>query len=139
LRINLTIDCSYGTVITVPLMLHFGLHPAVAAASSSCMIFFTSFASTAIFSVFDLLLPDFGIVGFCVGFFAALLGQSIMRQARQATSASGRNFERNSVTAFVIGGVILISALLMTIQYVLIIVERPEDYEGGLCEGYRFL
>jgi len=102
------------------------------------MILFTSFASTTSFAVFGLLLPDFGLVGFCIGFFAAILGQTIMRQARQATSASGRNFERNSYIAFVIGGIVLISALLMTIQYVLLIVQAPDQFDSGLCDGLRF-
>lgn len=68
----------------------------------------------------------------------ALVGQSIMRQVRQATSASGRNFERNSMLAFVIGGVVLISALLMTIQYVLLIVQEPEDISIGFCDGISY-
>lgn len=101
------------------------------------MILFTSFASSTSFIVFGLLLPDFALVGFCTGFFASLTGQTIMRQARQAKSASGRNFERNSYIAFVIGGVVLISALLMTIQYVLLIVEKPDDSGSGLCDGLR--
>lgn len=101
------------------------------------MILFTSLSSSTSFIIFGLLLPDFAAVGFSLGFFASLLGQTIMRQARQATSASGKNFERNSYIAFVIGGVVLISALLMTIQYVLMIVDEPERYDSGLCEGYR--
>ena len=61
-----------------------------------------------------------------------------MKQARQARSASGRNFERNSYITFVIGGVVLISALLMTVQYVFAIVEEPGEGYGGLCDGLRF-
>jgi hypothetical protein len=61
-----------------------------------------------------------------------------MRQLRQATSASGRNFERNSYIAFVIGGVVLISALLMTIQYVLLIVQEPDDFSQGVCDGISY-
>jgi uncharacterized membrane protein YfcA len=134
-----TIRVSHITiVITVPLMLHFGLHPSVASASSSAMIMFTSFASTTSFIVFGLMLPDFAVTGFVIGFFASLLGQRIMRQARQAKSASGRNFERNSYIAFVIGGVVLVSALLMTIQYVLIIVDEPNQDDSGLCDGLGF-
>lgn len=102
------------------------------------MILFTSFASSTSFVVFGLLLPDFGVVGFCIGFFAAITGQTIMRQARQATSASGRNFERNSYIAFVIGTVVLISALLMTMEYVLMIVAQPDQLQTGLCDGLRF-
>lgn len=125
-------------VITVPLMLHFGLHPAVASASSSAMILFTSAMSTTSFLIFGLLLPDFGGLGLLIGFFAALLGQTIMRKARQATSASGRNFERNSYIAFVIGGIILISALLLTVQYVLMMAQGPDNSESSLCDGLRF-
>jgi multisubunit Na+/H+ antiporter MnhE subunit len=93
-----------------------GVHPSVVSATSSAMILFTSFASTTSFFVFGLILWDFAIVGFLVGFIAAFIGALLMRQARQAKSASGRDFERNSYTAFAIGGVILISALLMTIE-----------------------
>jgi uncharacterized membrane protein YfcA len=127
-----------GGIIIVPLLLHIGLHPTVASATSSAMILFTSFSSTTSFIVFGLLLPDFAITGFCIGFLAALIGQTIMRQARQATSASGRNFERNSYIAFVIGGIVLISALLMTIQYVLLIVEEPDNSDSGVCDGLSF-
>lgn len=80
------------------------------------MILFTTFASSISFFVFGLVLVDYAIVGFLVGVFSASIGQILMRQARQARSASGRDFERNSFTAFAIGGVILISALLMTIE-----------------------
>ena len=151
-----------ATAITVPMMLAMGVHPAVVSATSSAMILFTSLAATTSFFVFGLLLFDFAMVGFVVGFIAASLGQILMRQARQARSASGRDFERNSYTAFAIGGVILVSALLMTIevrrtvvcagdtvslfnslshvpffQYVFSIVEQPDD-QGGLCDGLRF-
>ena len=102
------------------------------------MVFFTSFASTSSYLIFGLILEDFALVGFCTGFFAALVGQSLMRQARQATSASGRNFERNSYIAFAIGGIVLISALLITVQFALNILREPEDEEGGICEGLRF-
>ncbi len=105
-----------ATAITVPMMLAMGVHPAVVSATSSAMILFTSLAATTSFFVFGLLLFDFAVVGFVVGFIAASLGQILMRQARQARSASGRDFERNSYTAFAIGGVILVSALLMTIE-----------------------
>jgi hypothetical protein len=109
------------------MMLAMGVHPAVVSATSSAMILFTSFAATTSFFVFGLLLFDFAIVGFVVGFIAASLGQILMRQARQARSASGRDFERNSYTAFAIGGVILVSALLMTIEV------RASDFQFLQC------
>ena len=125
-------------MITVPLMLAMGVHPAVVSATSSTMILFTSFASASSFLVFGLILYDYAIVCFTIGFFASLVGNRIMRQARQAKSANGRNFERNSYIAFCIGGVILTSALLMTVDYVFRVYQFDEDEKrGGLCEGYR--
>lgn len=116
-----------------------GVHPAVVAATSSAMILFTSFAAVTTFFVFRLILLDFAVVAFAVGFVASFTGSLIMREVRQARSASGRNFERNSFTAFAIGGVVLVSALLMTIEYVFLIVEQSEEVDnGGLCEGLRF-
>jgi Sulfite exporter TauE/SafE len=126
-----------GGMIKVPLMLAMGVHPAVVSATSSTMILFTSFASASSYLVFDLILYDYAVVCFVVGFFASLFGNKVMRQARQTKSASGRNFERNSYIAFVIGGVILVSALLMTIDYVFRVYAYDDmDYYQGLCEGY---
>lgn len=126
-----------GGIIIVPIMLAMGVHPSVASATSSAMILFTSFASSTSYIVFGLLLKDYASAGFLVGFIFSLLGQRLMKKARQAKSASGRTFERNSYIAFVIGGVVLISALLMTIQYVFMIADEPED-DGGLCDGLGF-
>ena len=136
-------NCSHSpifcpTVITVPIMLTMGVHPSIASATSSAMILFTSFASITSYTVFELVLWDFALVGFFIGFFSAFTGQLIMRNMRQARSASGKDFERNSYTAFAIGGVVLLSALLMTLQYVFYIVEQEEDDDaGGLCDGLR--
>ncbi|CAB9510967.1 Sulfite exporter TauE/SafE family protein [Seminavis robusta] len=127
-----------GGMVTVPLMLAMGVHPAVVSATSSAMILFTSFASASSYLVFGLILYDYAIVCFVVGFFASLFGNKVMRQARQAKSANGRNFERNSYIAFCIGGVILVSSLLMTIDYVFRVYAFDDvDYPEGLCEGYR--
>lgn len=86
------------------------------------------------------MLQDYAITGFFVGFFSSFCGQLLMRRARQARSASGRRFERNSYLAFVIGGVVLVSALLLTIQYVLTIVEQETNNAtgGGLCDRSEF-
>jgi hypothetical protein len=108
-------------------------------ATSSAMILFTSLGSSSTYFVFGLILKDYAYTGFVIGFLSSLLGQILMRRARQATSASGRNFERNSYIAFVIGGVVLVSALLMTVQYVFLIVDQPDEGSiGGLCDGMRF-
>lgn len=126
-------------MICVPLMLAMGVHPSVVTATTAAMMFFSTALSTASFAVFNLLLWDFALVCFIIGFFASLVGQAIIRRAKRGSHASGTNFERNSFVAYMIGGVIMLSALLMTMQYVLRIVtyEESDSQEGGLCEGYR--
>jgi hypothetical protein len=103
-------------VITVPIMLAMGGHPGVVGATSAAMILFTTFASTTSFSIFGLILPDFAAVAFLVGFVSSYIGNTLMRQARKARSAAGKDFDRYSFSLFAIGGVVLVSALLMTIQ-----------------------
>lgn len=126
-------------MIAVPLMLAMGVHPAVVTATSSTMVFFTALLSASSFAVFGLILWDYAIVCLSIGFFASLIGQGIMKTVRVTNTETHGNFERNSFIAYCIGGVILLSALLMTMQYVLHIVayENSGYEEGGLCEGYR--
>lgn len=125
-----------GGMVTVPLLLAMGVHPTVAAATSSCMTLFTTISTTVEFSIYGLVMWDYAVVCFVIGFCAALFGQRIMAYARDP---EGRNFQRNSLIAYSIGGVILISAFLMTVLYVLIMFEIvvPDDSEdGGICVGY---
>ena len=126
-------------MICVPLMLTMGVHPNVVTATTSGLMFFSTSLSTASFAVFNLVLWDFAIVCFIIGFFASLVGNAIIRRAKRGGQVNGANFERNSLVAYMIGGVIMLSALLMTMQYVLQIVtyENKSSHEGGLCEGYR--
>ena len=46
---------------------------------------------------------DYAVFGFIIAFFSSLVGQMLMGRLRQARSASGRTFERNSYITFVIG------------------------------------
>lgn len=59
-----------GGIIKGPLMLAMGVHPAVASATSACMILFTSFTATTSFAVYGLLVPDYAIAGAILGFSA---------------------------------------------------------------------
>lgn len=123
-----------GGMVTVPLLLAMGVHPAVATATSSCMTFFTSASAVTAYVIYGLVMYDYAAACFVIGFGAALFGQMLMACAR---TAPGGNFERNSLIAFSIGGVILLSAFLMTILYVLMIVSFDDDGDnGGICEGY---
>jgi uncharacterized membrane protein YfcA len=129
-----------GGMICVPLMLAMGVHPSVVTATASAMIFFSTALSTTSYAVFNLIYWDIAIVCFIIGFFASLVGQAIIRRAKRGAQVDGANFERNSFIAYCIGGVILLSALLMTMQYVLNIVLYDQESQTetlGLCEGYR--
>ena len=90
------------------------------------MILFTSFTATTSFVVFGLLVPDYAVICLAIGFFATLAGQIglgyIMKKA-----------QRNSYIAFSIGGVVLLSAILMTIQSLLSMAEGEQHHSGGIC------
>lgn len=107
-------------------MLAMNVHPQVASASSACMILFTSFTATTSFVVFGLLDMEYAGVCFCIGFAATYVGQIglavLMKRAK-----------RNSYIAFSIGGVVLLSALLMTVQSLLSMAEGEHHSSGGIC------
>ena len=127
-----------GGMITVPLMLAMGVHPAICIATSSTMVFFTTLLTSSSFAVFNLIMWDYAVVCFVLGFIGSLIGMGIIQRARQ-TPTGAANFERNSFIAYCTGSVIMLCALLMTLQYVIQIVRNGDSSyaEGGLCEGYR--
>ena len=55
-------------------------------------------------------------------------------EVRKAGKVNGQKFERNSIIAYTIGCVVLLSALLMTIVNIADADQLGDD--GGLCEGY---
>ena len=115
-----------GGIVKGPLMLAMGVHPAVSSASSACMILFTSFTATTSFVVFGLLIWDYSIVCLCIGFLATIVGQV-------GLSYLMKKYQRNSYIAFSIGGVVLLSALLMTIQSLVSMAEHKHHHSGGIC------
>ena len=115
-----------GGIVKGPLMLAMGVHPAVSSASSACMILFTSFTATTSFMVFGLLVPGYSVICFFVGLFATFIGQIALGYLM-------RRAQRNSYIAFSIGGVVLLSAILMTIQSLLSLAEGEEHHSGGIC------
>jgi uncharacterized membrane protein YfcA len=128
-----------GGMITVPLMLAMGVHPAICTATSSTMVFFTVMLSSSSFAVFNLILWDYAVVCFCIGFIGSLIGSGIMQRARQTVTGAA-NFERNSFIAYCTGCVIMLCAFFMTLQYIVQIVlfhDDMSDQEIGLCAGYR--
>ena len=118
-----------GGIVKGPLMLAMGVHPKVSSASSACMILFTSFSATTSFIVFGLLDLEYGVVCMLLGFVATLAGQIGLFYLME-------KFQRNSYIAFSIGGIVLLSAFLMTVQSLLSMADsggpRPPS---GLCTG----
>ena len=116
-----------GGIVKGPLMLAMGVHPKVASAASACMILLTAFAATTSFMVFGLL--DYEYAGVCIvlGFVATFVGQIGLSYLMQ-------KYQRNSYIAFSIGGIVLLSAFLITIQSLLSLADsggpRPPS---GLC------
>lgn len=118
-----------GGIVKGPLMLAMGVHPKVSSASSACMILFTSFTATTSFWVFGLINMDYAAVALGVGFVATLGGQIGLFYLME-------KFQRNSYIAFSIGGIVALSAFLMTIQSLVSMADsggpRPPS---GLCTG----
>jgi len=118
-----------GGIVKGPLMLAMGVHPKVSSASSACMILFTSFTATTSFVVFGLLDMEYAGVCLALGFTATIVGQVGLFYLME-------KFQRNSYIAFSIGGIVLLSAFLMTIQSLLSMADsggpRPPS---GLCTG----
>ncbi|CAB9529197.1 Sulfite exporter TauE/SafE family protein [Seminavis robusta] len=104
-----------GGIIKGPLMLALGVHPAVASATSACMILFTSSTSTISYMIFGLLLKDYAAGCLITGFLATLLGQTLM-------SMLMRKYNRDSYIAYTIGIVVGLSAIAMTLESVLAII-----------------
>lgn len=98
-----------------PLMLELGVHPTVAAATSACMILYTSATASISYFVFGRLLVDYAVVGLVLGFVATVLGQTVM-------GAILNRHERPSYIAYCIGMVIALSAVCMTLESVLTIL-----------------
>ncbi len=115
-----------GGIIKGPLMLEMGIHPAVASATSACMILFTSFTATTTFSVYGLMIPDYAVACSVLGFCATYLGQTFMSHVIA-------NSNRNSYIAFSIGVVVLLSALLMTLEFILQLASGEMEEGGGIC------
>lgn len=115
-----------GGIVKGPLMLAMGVHPKVSSASSACMILFTSFTATTSFWVFGLLVSDYASICIVIGFFATFVGQIGLFYLM-------KKYQRNSYIAFSIGAVVLLSALLMTIQSMISIAEGVKHHSGGVC------
>lgn len=111
-------------------MLAMGIHPAVASATSACMILFTSLTATTTFAVYGMLVKDYAIVCVLLGLISTAFGQKVMSRMVKKT-------KRNSYIAFSIGAAVLLSALLMTLESILHMMSDKADEEfSGICAAH---
>jgi uncharacterized membrane protein YfcA len=103
-----------GGIIKGPLMLALGVHPSVAAATSACMILFTSSTATVTYMAHGLLVPDYAVFCLLLGFASTIVGQTMMSVLLQ-------RYKRNSYIAYSIGIVVAVSAVAMAIESVVAI------------------
>lgn len=91
------------------------------------MILFTSFSATTSFVVFGLLVEEYAYICFTIGFLATLIGQIGLNHLMKLLG------NRNSFIAYSIGAVVILSAFLMTVQYMVSVAEGKESEPGGIC------
>jgi uncharacterized membrane protein YfcA len=87
------------------------VHPAVASATTACIVLFTSATASIGYAIYGMLLPDFAIFCFLLGFVATFVGQSIF-------SVLVKRFDRHSYIAYCLGLVVVVSAVAMTAESV---------------------
>jgi len=129
-------------VMVGPMLVGIGVNPAVAAATCGCMNFFTSLAATSSYVVLGSIIPDreYAFFLFCLGFCAAFIGSQFVQKAKSHTKIeSKKRLERHSYMAYSMGLVVLVSALCMTIEALLDVVnhEFDEDELDGVCMEER--
>jgi uncharacterized membrane protein YfcA len=115
-----------GGIVKGPLMLAMGVHPSVASATGATMLLFTSLTAFTSYIIFGLLISQYAIVCFWFGFLATFLGQVLL-------AFFMTKHARNSYIAFSIGFVVLISAVLMTIQSIISTAKGEKHSSGGIC------
>lgn len=105
-----------GGIVMGPLMLEMGVQAQVAAATSAAMILYTSATASFGYLCFGRLLPDYSLVGLLLGFGATLIGQTAM-------TVLLHRHQRPSYIAYCIGTVVAISAVCMSLESVLAMLE----------------
>jgi uncharacterized membrane protein YfcA len=120
-----------GGLVKAPLMLALGVHPTVASATCATMILFTSLTATTSFVVYGMLIWDYGMVCFCIGFIATLIGQLGMTSIIQRTG-------RSSYIAFCITGVVILSTITMSVEWGVAIASSSGDGDSSANHSFRF-
>ena len=110
-------------------MLHLGVNPKVASATSATMIMFTSFTALTSFYVFGLLLEDYAAVGFVMGLGVTVLGQVGLNMLI-------KKLGRDSLIVFSVAAVVGVSAMLMGTHSLISVSSKAVDLSiGQVCDA----
>ena len=125
-------------VFVGPMLVGIGVNPAVAAATCGCMNFFTSLAATSSYVVLGSIIPDreYAIALFWIGFVSAFIGLRVVQRTKSSTKIeNNKRLERHSYMAYSMGVVVLVSALAMTVEALLDVINHSfdEDEMDGIC------
>ncbi len=126
-------------VLIAPMLVGIGVNPQVAAATCACMNFFTSLAATSSFVVLGslTLYHQYAIVLFFVGILSLFTGKWVMSYSIHSTKIKkNKRLERHSYMAYSMGLVVLVSALSMTVEALLDVLNHSYDDEeiDGICD-----
>jgi len=121
-----------GGIVQVPLMLHLGVQPKVASATSATMIMYTSATALTSFYVFGLLIMDYALPCFVIGMIVTAVGQI-------GTNELIKMLGRDSIIIFSVAAVVGVSAVLMGTHSAMSLASSDVDLSiGSFCqEGER--
>jgi len=118
-----------GGIVKGPLMLEMGVHPAVASATSACMILYTSFTATSSFIAFGMVKYDYAIFLFFVGLVATAAGQL-------GVNYLIKKYKRQSLIILSIGSVVSLSTVMMGGQSLYHIAYGDEESgDNNICHA----
>ncbi len=129
-------------VFVGPLLVGIGVNPAVASATCGCMNFFTSLAATSSYVVLGSIIPDreYAVVLYIIGFVSGFIGIHVIHRTKSSTKIDyNKRLERHSYMAYSMGVVVLVSALCMTIEALLDVINHSFDQDelDGVCVEER--
>jgi len=129
-------------VMVGPMLVGIGVNPAVAAATCGTMNFFTSLAATSSYVVLGSIIPDreYAIFLFCLGITCSFIGSRVVQKTKSSTKIeNNKRLERHSYMAYSMGVVVLVSALCMTVEALLDVINHSfdEDELDGVCMEER--
>uniref|UniRef100_A0A7S3QDB4 Sulfite exporter TauE/SafE n=1 Tax=Chaetoceros debilis TaxID=122233 RepID=A0A7S3QDB4_9STRA len=133
-----------GVAIFVgPMLVGIGVNPAVASATCACMNFFTSLAAVSSYVVLGSISSndrEYAIALFLLGVVSGYLGSIFTQKAKSTTKIeNNKRLERHSYMAYSMGVVVLVSALSMTLEALLDVINHSfdEDEVDGVCQMER--